>query len=419
MADINQGSQYGSGNVQNNFFQGTPPSILITLNPHEAAARLRLMRREEAISAIAIAPPVFAAEALKVMLKADEERAVALLADANPFATQELIGLLQGTAPWLEALPAASEAIRSLAAELGWGHDGSAGDIERATVDPGKTEGYVRKYASGLICFTGKLGANSVSGPVAEVYTSKGRARALGFPMDEEKEVPPSPQGAIGTRQLFEHGSVFSSVRGAYRVYGSVKRKHDDLGMSGGWLGFPISGTDYKDGYRKQFFEGGAIFSVAEGGTFAIRQDILERVKDGQIPIASEVEAASPPPFSTGGVTQRFGSGWDELICWSAAHGAYTVDSRITLEYYESLGGVDSWLGFPIEKMISWVQTFEGGAIYEDHDNSVAFAVPTESLILIANENGGIYLDAAGRCPRRSPSVLTSATASSSSKPQS
>jgi len=32
-----------------------------------------LIRREEAISAIAIAPPIFAAEALKVMLKADEK----------------------------------------------------------------------------------------------------------------------------------------------------------------------------------------------------------------------------------------------------------------------------------------------------------------------------------------------------------
>jgi hypothetical protein len=180
-----QGVQTGSGNTQNNYYGPPGPNFLTTLSPHNAVTRLRTMPHEGAISVLASAPPDDAAEVLKVLLDTDQALAVALLADVNPRCAKSLIEALVSDAPWLEPLAEASKAISQRAGDLKWDRDGDAGHLERVAPSLDNSEGYVRKYAGGLIYWS-SLGTYAVRGAIAEAYMAPGGPRWSGFPKTEE-----------------------------------------------------------------------------------------------------------------------------------------------------------------------------------------------------------------------------------------
>jgi hypothetical protein len=108
------------------------------------------------------------------------------------------------------------------------------------TVADGKCQDYIR----GIICWSPKTGAHSVSGGIFTRYKAAGGAAgALGFPTTEEKS---SPDG-VG-RYVHFSGSGGSSIywsptTGAHDIQGAIRTKWAALGWERGALGYPTTDT--------------------------------------------------------------------------------------------------------------------------------------------------------------------------------
>jgi uncharacterized protein with LGFP repeats len=64
--------------------------------------------------------------------------------------------------------------------------------------------------------------------------------------------------------------------------------------------------------------------------------------------------------------------------------------------HYQALGGVESWLGFPVSDSRrvhhrTWLKEFEGGSIF-NRDGHVPVAVPKATLSFIEEPDGGTRL---------------------------
>lgn len=343
------------------------------------------------MSALASVPP---GDVIDV-LKADEALTVALLADLNPRKAKELIGLLQGDWPWLAALPEAAEAITRRAAELKWDHDEGAGVLEHVGGTTEDFGGYAQRYLKGWVCFSDSK-THAISNAIADFYADNDGPRGpLRFPVGEE-EPDESSFGTTGAVQEFDEGGVYATALGSFFVSGDIVNKYNmELEYSRGWLGFPVSNIEDYDGYSVQRFEGGSIYS-SQPGVFPVRQAILERLDADDIPSSDEAEATSP--FATTGATQPFRShsaNWESLVCRSEAHGTYALDGR-TLDLYLAWGGPASQLGFPVSgaeiappESGGWIQRFEGGVIVEGSDQTIAHAVPADTVALISGVHDG------------------------------
>jgi hypothetical protein len=106
-------------------------------------------------------------------------------------------------------------------------------------------------------------------------------------------------------------------------------------------------------------------------------------------------------PFGTTGVMQRFheSSGREVLVCSFERPTGNRLTFRIrsrTLAHYLALGGVESWLGFPVSDSRrvhhrTWLKEFEGGSIF-NRDGHAPVAVPKATLSLIGESDGGTRL---------------------------
>lgn len=392
--------------------------MLGALNAEEASKRLAVLPLDDAVRALADAPPATAAEVLESLLSDYAEVAVSLLAHARRNKARELIAAIASAPPLLRSLPDAADAIsqyeRSNRARLGE----SVGSMARADASKCGTEGYYRAYRKGRVYWTSRGGAQATWGEIGERHIAMGGSGSqIGFPLTSERPAQESPFRTSGVFQRFESGwnypdeicrelgmafgaSIYwSRQHGAHVTWGGIGEYYEDNGGTGGPLGFPITDElkvepcerkngDGADGWLQRF-EGGVVYWSEKTGAIVVPSPIAECFKRQRglgFPVTPVVRAAANEEYGTEGFYQRF-EAWEDyqdiLPNWSEPGGAtiYTTDKYGAYcvawgvgAFYEKLGGTSGFLGFPCsdetgaraseDEPWSVIQEFEGGAIF-------------------------------------------------------
>lgn len=218
-----------------------------------------------------------------------------------------------------------------------------------------------------------QYGAHATWGGIGEHYEQhRSTAGPLGFPIDEERKVGPSPResgpGTVGWCQRFEGGVIYYSEKTrAVSVPPAIAALHDQHGGVTGGLGFPVS----------------AELPAAQSpfGTPG-RLQRFETTND----LPEDIRAAWT------GFTRPAGA----TVYVSGAHGVHCVEWG-NGNVYEKMGGPASWLGYPrsdeddarssAAEPRRTIQQFEGGAIYyaEGHGS---VPVPLATMEFITRHDG-------------------------------
>jgi uncharacterized protein with LGFP repeats len=99
-------------------------------------------------------------------------------------------------------------------------------------------------------------------------------ASRLGFPLNNEMNITPSPYGTTGRWQPFEGGLIVWNANGrfanrAYSEEGAIAWLYQNYGGTGSWLDMSLSFEYDWNGGRRSDFEGGYIFWTREAGARA------------------------------------------------------------------------------------------------------------------------------------------------------
>ncbi|HEX4833130.1 MAG TPA: hypothetical protein VH478_18780 [Trebonia sp.] len=370
--------------------------------------------------------PDVAAPALRMLLRRDEDRAIALLATINESRAAALVEALGPDGAGAGNLLAAAEAVtqcegaehKALGERDGW--------FQRAT-SPRGTRGFVQKYANGAIHWSPEHGALATSGEIAQCHGRHGSSGGvLGFP------VAPAVQGRHPgtetdcTRQLFEGPAdygpqacvyldmqcgatvVSTPEHGAHAMWGAIGERCELDWRDRAETGVPVDGAvtvgpsprvnePATSGWRQRF-ESGAIYASEKAGAIMVPPSWASylEARGGVLgstgfPVGPARRAASSP-YGTAGWYQRFEGtadyprdavqrwAWQDrvpsagaTIYHSGQHGPHVVEGAIGARY-EELNGTYGWLGFPIsdeadisagEGALSGTgQHFEGGLVF-------------------------------------------------------
>jgi hypothetical protein len=203
---------------------------------------------------------------------------------------------------------------------------------------------------------------------IEEKYTALGGARGfLGEPMSDQETI----KG--GKRRVYRNGHIYwSAATGAWSVQGAILARYLAMGGPTGLLGFPTTDemNAARPGSKASRFQFGGIWWSAKTGAKEVRGAILVKYLalggDASflgLPITNEVNQA------TGGRRSSFQGG---VILWHSSTGAFEVHGAI-LSRYNSLGGTNSFLGFPLSDetdvkglggLAGKLSRFSGGTIY-------------------------------------------------------
>ncbi|MBB2990187.1 uncharacterized protein with LGFP repeats [Mycolicibacterium iranicum] len=225
--------------------------------------------------------------------------------------------------------------------------------------------GFAANFAAGKMFFTPATGAHFMQGAILEKYESLGGAADsdLGFPTIDEGPGR-APESRNATFSAPDNPVIFwTPATGAHVVRGPVNAAWDRLGGSSGVLGVPAEDETYNGAVVTQKFTGGEISYDAGAKTFStVPPDLAGQLADLTIPddpvsaINAGRRAAGGPlgplgasegePYKIGadGMGQDFVNG---TIFYSPATGANVVTGQV-LEKYQSVGGPEGDLGFPI-----------------------------------------------------------------------
>ncbi len=148
--------------------------------------------------------------------------------------------------------------------------------------------------------YSAKPGTFLVAGDVRSCYSRNGASGGkLGFPAGDETNAPTSPRGTAGHLQTFEGGAIYSSASdGAYAVTDDVGKIYNAAGGPSGRYGFPVAASRVSNGIVQQPFEGGVISvegsapSLEISGDVAVHGSIVEvevtLTNGGKAPVSGE-----------------------------------------------------------------------------------------------------------------------------------
>ncbi|MGY1635030.1 LGFP repeat-containing protein [Geodermatophilus sp. SYSU D00742] len=228
--------------------------------------------------------------------------------------------------------------------------------------------GWSQQFERGTVYVSAAGSFATVNGINAKYQQLGGRDGVLGFPVGPEMAL------AGGWAQNFERGTVYVSAAGSFATVNGINTAYQQLGGSGGPLGYPTSPEMTFSGGWGQNFERGSVYVTAEGSfvTYNAINAVYQRLGGPNVlgfPKGAERGI-------TGGWTQQFGVG----SVYVSAAGSYATVNAIDAEY-QRLGGPSSALGFPAGGERSypggWGQAFERGSLFL----SAAGTFPTYNAI--------------------------------------
>ncbi|MBI5337159.1 MAG: LGFP repeat-containing protein [Mycolicibacterium rufum] len=225
--------------------------------------------------------------------------------------------------------------------------------------------GFAQNFASGKVFFTPATGAHAMQGAILEKYESLGGPADsdLGFPTIDEGDGR-APGSRNSTFSAPDNPVIFwTPDTGAHVVRGPLNAAWDKLGGSSAVLGVPSEDETYDGSVVSQKFTGGQVSYDARTKKFTTDPpELADQLGDLSIPedpvvaINAARRAAGGPlgplgasdgePYKIGsdGMGQDFVNG---KIFYSPDTGANVVTGQV-LAKYESVGGPEGDLGFPI-----------------------------------------------------------------------
>ncbi|MBX7432748.1 hypothetical protein JDV09_11625 [Mycobacterium sp. Y57] len=225
--------------------------------------------------------------------------------------------------------------------------------------------GFAQNFASGKMFFTPATGAHFMQGAILEKYESLGGPADsdLGFPTIDEGPGR-APDSLNSTFSAPDSPVIFwTPATGARVVRGPINEAWDKLGGSSGVLGVPVEDETYDGAVVSQKFGGGEVTYDGRAKTFTtVPPELADQLADLSIaddPVAA-INAArraaggplgplgaaegDPYPIGDDGMGQDFVNG---KIFYSPDTGANVVTGQV-LEKYDSVGGPEGDLGFPV-----------------------------------------------------------------------
>ena len=262
-------------------------------------------------------------------------------------------------------------------------------------------QGFGQNFAGGKIFFTPATGARIMQGAILEKYESLGGPADsdLGFPTIDE-----GPGRAPDSRNTTFSATdkpviFFTPATGARVVRGPINAAWDKLGGSAGELGVPAEDEVYRGDVVSQKFTAGELSYDIRKKTFTtVPPDLAAKLADLQFPDdpAAAISAArraaggalgplgapegEPYPIGKDGLRQNFAGG---TIFYTPATGANVVTGQV-LAKYESVGGPEGDLGFPITSEV------DGGLATESRMSS--FAAEDKPIIFWTPEHGAVIV---------------------------
>ena len=262
-------------------------------------------------------------------------------------------------------------------------------------------QGFGQNFAGGKIFFTPATGARIIQGAILEKYESLGGPADsdLGFPTIDE-----GPGRAPDSRNTTFSATdkpviFFTPATGARVVRGPINAAWDKLGGSAGELGVPAEDEVYRGDVVSQKFTAGELSYDIRKKTFTtVPPDLAAKLADLQFPDdpAAAISAArraaggalgplgapegEPFPIGKDGLRQNFAGG---AIFYTPATGANVVTGQV-LAKYESVGGPEGDLGFPITSEV------DGGLATESRMSS--FAAEDKPTIFWTPEHGAVIV---------------------------
>ena len=261
--------------------------------------------------------------------------------------------------------------------------------------------GFGQNFAGGKIFFTPATGARIMQGAILEKYESLGGPADsdLGFPTIDE-----GPGRAPDSRNTTFSASdkpviFFTPATGARVVRGPINAAWDKLGGSAGALGVPAEDEVYKGDVVSQKFTGGELsYDLRKKAFTTVPPELAAQLGDLQLPDdpAAAINAArraaggplgplgaadgAPYPVGKDGLRQNFAGG---AIFYTPATGANVVTGQV-LAKYESVGGPEGDLGFPITSEVDGgLPTASRMSSFAAADKPVIFWTPDHGAVIV------------------------------------
>lgn len=303
-------------------------------------------------------------------------------------------------APLAAAQPEAEAGAAITAAWEASGGDGGTLGPRNGDVYPAGP-GFGQNFAGGKIFFTPETGAHIMQGAILEKYESLGGPADsdLGFPTIDE-----GPGRAPDSRNTTFSASdkpviFFTPATGARVVRGPINAAWDKLGGSAGRLGVPAEDEVYKGDVVSQKFTGGELTYDIRKKTFTtVPPELAAELGDLQFPDdpTAAINAArraaggplgplgaadgAPSPVGKDGLRQNFAGG---AIFYTPATGANVVTGQV-LAKYESVGGPEGDLGFPITSEVDGgLPTASRMSSFAADDKPVIFWTPDHGAVIV------------------------------------
>ncbi|MCV6982019.1 hypothetical protein H7I53_17535 [Mycolicibacterium pulveris] len=329
-----------------------------------------------------------------------------------------IVGLLSMTAMVLTAPVAVAqpevEANNAITAawEATGGDGGALGPRQGEVYAVG--DGFAQDFAGGKMFFTPDTGAHFMQGAILEKYESLGGPADsdLGFPTIDE-----GPGRAPGSRNSTFSASdnpviFWTPDTGARVVRGPINAAWDQLGGSSGALGVPAEDERYQGSVVSQRFTGGELSYDTKTKTFTtVPPELAGQLQGLEVPddpvaainaarraaggTMGPLGAAEGPPYSIGadGLGQNFAGG---KIFYSPDTGANVLTGQV-LDKYESVGGPEGDLGFPVTGEVDGGITNSRMSTFAAEDKPVIFWTPDYGAVIVRGAMNAAWdkLDAA------------------------
>ncbi|MGV0851482.1 LGFP repeat-containing protein [Mycolicibacterium phlei] len=262
-------------------------------------------------------------------------------------------------------------------------------------------DGFAQNFTSGKMFFTPQTGAHFMRGAILERYEALGGPAEsdLGFPTMDDG--PGRAPGSFNTTFGAPDQPVifWTPETGARVVRGAINAAWDKLGGSTGPLGVPADDEVYRGDVVSQKFTNGELSYNLRDKTFTtVPPDLAGQLVGLQVPddpvsaINAARRAAGGPlgplgaaegdPYEIGedGLGQDFAGG---KIFYSPATGAHVVTGQV-LAKYESLGGPEGDLGFPVTNEVDGgLGTESKMTTFAAEDKPVIFWTPDYGAVLV------------------------------------